>query len=54
MPDLPGGSYIVPDGPLQLRGKPTGRTRERAIRDMATAARLWQLSERLTGVTSPL
>ncbi|MFI9839063.1 oxidoreductase [Nonomuraea sp. NPDC051941] len=53
-PDLPGGSYIVPDGPLQLRGEPTGRTRERAIRDMATAARLWQLSERLTGVTYAL
>ncbi|MEV6037908.1 oxidoreductase [Nonomuraea sp. NPDC052116] len=53
-PDLPGGSYIVPDGPLQLRGEPTGRTRERAIRDTATAARLWQLSERLTGVTYAL
>ncbi|MER6006024.1 oxidoreductase [Nonomuraea angiospora] len=53
-PDLPGGSYIVPDGPLQLRGEPTGRTRERAVRDTATAARLWQLSERLTGVTYAL
>ncbi|MFI6740871.1 oxidoreductase [Nonomuraea sp. NPDC050451] len=54
VPDLPGGSYIVPDGPLQLRGVPTRRTRERAIRDTATAADLWQLSERLTGVTYAL
>jgi NAD(P)-dependent dehydrogenase (short-subunit alcohol dehydrogenase family) len=51
VPDLPGGSYVVPDGVLQLRGEPTRRTRERAIRDAATAARLWELSERLTGVT---
>ncbi|MEU1722653.1 oxidoreductase [Nonomuraea sp. NPDC005692] len=51
VPDLSGGSYIVPDGPLQLRGEPVRRTRERAIRDTDTAAHLWQLSERLTGVT---
>ncbi|UBU08672.1 oxidoreductase [Nonomuraea gerenzanensis] len=54
VPDLPGGSYIVPDGPLQLRGEPTRRTRERAIRDAATAADLWRLSERRTGVTYDL
>ncbi|MGW0548285.1 hypothetical protein [Streptomyces altiplanensis] len=54
VPDLPGGSYIVPDGPLQLRGEPTRRSQERAIRDTATAAHLWQLSERLTGVTYDL
>jgi NAD(P)-dependent dehydrogenase (short-subunit alcohol dehydrogenase family) len=51
VPDLPGGSYIVPDGPFQLRGEPARRTRERAIRDTVTAERLWQLSEQLTGVT---
>ncbi|MET8003572.1 oxidoreductase [Nonomuraea glycinis] len=50
-PELPGGSYIVPDGPLQLRGEPVRRTGERAIRDTDTARRLWRLSERLTGVT---
>jgi NAD(P)-dependent dehydrogenase (short-subunit alcohol dehydrogenase family) len=49
-PDLPGGSYIVPDGLLQFWGEPTRRTRERAIHDTDTAARLWELSERLTGV----
>ncbi|MFE6780197.1 oxidoreductase [Streptomyces sp. NPDC057702] len=50
VPDLPGGSYVVPDGPFQLRGQPVTRDRERAIRDARTAERLWVLSERLTGV----
>lgn len=53
VPGLPGGSYVVPDGPLQLRGEPVLRDRERAIRDTETARRLWTLSERLTGVTFP-
>ena len=51
-PDLPGGSYIVPDGPLQLRGEPVLRTRQRHPRHRH-ARRLWQLSETLTGVTYP-
>ncbi|WP_030389665.1 oxidoreductase [Streptomyces sp. NRRL S-241] len=50
VPDLPGGAYVVPDGPLQLRGEPVLRGRERAVRDIATARRLWELSETLTGV----
>ncbi|WP_229839948.1 oxidoreductase [Streptomyces roseolilacinus] len=50
VPDLPGGSYVVPDGPLQLRGEPVLRDRERALRDSSTAHGLWVLSERLTGV----
>ncbi|MET9292071.1 oxidoreductase [Streptomyces sp. NPDC003077] len=54
VPDLPGGSYVVPDGPFQLRGEPVPRTRERALRDPVTARRLWELSERLTGVRYPL
>ncbi|MFE5584819.1 oxidoreductase [Kitasatospora sp. NPDC056531] len=49
-PELPGGSYVVPGGPLQQRGAPVAR-REPAMRDRATAGRLWELSERLTGVT---
>ncbi|MGW7054469.1 oxidoreductase [Streptomyces sp. NPDC054887] len=48
--DLPGGAYVVPDGPLQLHGEPVLRNRERAMRDTTTARRLWELSERLTGV----
>lgn len=54
VPDLPGGSYVVPDGPFQLRGEPVLRTRERAIQDPTTARRLWDLSERLTGVLYPM
>ncbi|MGK5671643.1 oxidoreductase [Micromonospora sp. URMC 106] len=54
VPDLPGGSYIVPDGLFQLRGEPVPRDRERALRDAATAHRLWRLSEELTGVRYPL
>ncbi|KOU15335.1 short-chain dehydrogenase [Streptomyces sp. WM6372] len=50
VPDLPGGAYVVPDGPLQLRGEPVLRNRERAIRDADTARLLWELSEKLTGV----
>jgi NAD(P)-dependent dehydrogenase (short-subunit alcohol dehydrogenase family) len=50
VPDLAGGSYVVPDGLLQLCGEPVLRDRERAVRDTATAHRLWQLSEQLTGV----
>ncbi|MBH5337615.1 SDR family NAD(P)-dependent oxidoreductase [Streptomyces pactum] len=54
VPHLPGGSYVVPDGPFQLRGEPVLRSRERALRDARTAHRLWVLSEELTGVRYPL
>ncbi|GAA2986093.1 oxidoreductase [Streptomyces drozdowiczii] len=50
LPGLPGGSYVVPDGPFQLRGEPVPRDRERAIRDEPIARELWALSERLTRV----
>ncbi|MEU4549282.1 oxidoreductase [Nonomuraea dietziae] len=48
--DLPGGSYVAPGGLLELRGSPTIRQGHRAITDTVTARRLWELSERLTGV----
>ncbi|MBB5939790.1 oxidoreductase [Streptomyces zagrosensis] len=54
VPGLPGGSYVVPNGPFQLRGEPTLRGREQAIQDSATAQRLWVLSEQLTGVRFPM
>jgi len=49
-PDLPSGSYIGPDGPLEMRGRPrlVGAT-DRAW-DEQTARRLWETSEELTGV----
>ena len=49
-PDLPGGSYVGPDGVGELRGHPHICTPSRAARDEAVAARLWAVSEELTGV----
>ncbi|MFF8958388.1 oxidoreductase [Streptomyces sp. NPDC014894] len=49
-PDLPGGSYIAPRGPLQIYGAPAPRHGRRTVRDRGTAAALWELSERLTEV----
>ncbi len=49
--DIPGGSYIGPDGRGELRGNPTLVTPSGAARDAETARALWELSERLTGVT---
>ena len=52
--DLPGNTYVGPDGPFQMRGWPkvVGRTRAAQDREMARA--LWELSERLTGASFPL
>ena len=49
--DIPGGSYVGPDGPREGRGHPTLVSPNAAARDMETAGKLWELSERLTGVT---
>ncbi|MDE3083308.1 MAG: SDR family NAD(P)-dependent oxidoreductase [Acidobacteriota bacterium] len=52
--DIPGGAYVGPDGFQRLRGYPAlGAPSARAL-DEATASRLWDLSEELTGVTFPL
>jgi NAD(P)-dependent dehydrogenase (short-subunit alcohol dehydrogenase family) len=52
--DLPGASYVGPDGFGEVRGQPTlvGRSTQAADPDLAR--RLWTLSEELTGVTFPL
>jgi hypothetical protein len=47
--DVPGGSYIGPNGLGHLRGYPEIHQPSRAARDPATAHRLWELSTRLTG-----
>ena len=49
--ELPGGAYIGPGGPGELRGSPAPASRSGAARDDLTARELWALSERLTGVT---
>lgn len=48
--DVHGGDYIGPDGWRQMRGHPRKVGCRREARDAALAARLWQVSERLTGV----
>jgi NAD(P)-dependent dehydrogenase (short-subunit alcohol dehydrogenase family) len=52
--DLPGASYVGPDGLRGLRGDPTLLGRTAAASDVEMAKGLWTLSEELTGVTFPL
>lgn len=51
--DLPGGSFVGPDGLGEQRGHPTLVGRSAAASDVDMAARLWAASEQLTGVTYP-
>jgi NAD(P)-dependent dehydrogenase (short-subunit alcohol dehydrogenase family) len=52
--DIPGGSYVGPDGIAEQRGHPTLVGRSGAASDAASARRLWERSEELTGVRFPL
>lgn len=52
--DLPGASYVGPDGIGEQRGYPTLVGRSAEASDVEMAKRLWALSEELTGVTFPL
>ena len=52
--DLPGGSYVGPDGPMEGRGHPSLVGRSAAASDPESARALWELSERLTGTAFPL
>jgi NAD(P)-dependent dehydrogenase (short-subunit alcohol dehydrogenase family) len=52
-PNLPGASYTGPGGYQELRGHPKAAGRSVAAADTESAARLWELSERLTGVSFP-
>ncbi|MFJ4831381.1 oxidoreductase [Streptomyces sp. NPDC088747] len=51
--DLPGASYVGPDGFGEMRGGPALVGRSAAASDAESAVRLWAASERLTGVTFP-
>ncbi|MFI7637390.1 hypothetical protein [Nonomuraea sp. NPDC049400] len=51
--DLPGASYVGPDGFGEWRGSPTLVGRSAAASDPDTARRLWTVSEELTGVAFP-
>ncbi|MFE0150393.1 oxidoreductase [Nonomuraea sp. NPDC059007] len=47
---LAGGTYVGPDGRFGSRGYPTPIDSSPASKDRAVAARLWSVSEALTGV----
>jgi NAD(P)-dependent dehydrogenase (short-subunit alcohol dehydrogenase family) len=51
MPDVRGGEYFGPDGFLQQRGYPKRVGRSSQADDRESARQLWDVSERLTGVT---
>jgi NAD(P)-dependent dehydrogenase (short-subunit alcohol dehydrogenase family) len=49
--DIPGGSFVGPDGLGEQRGHPHLVGCSERARDEDDAARLWEISEQLTGVT---
>jgi NAD(P)-dependent dehydrogenase (short-subunit alcohol dehydrogenase family) len=50
VPGLPGGAYAGPDGLAEWRGHPQLTAPNGRARDAEDAARLWHVSEELTGV----
>lgn len=52
--DVPGDSYVGPRRLMGLRGAPKLGWRTAKARDVDAARRLWEVSEKLTGVTFPL
>ncbi|WP_078310144.1 MULTISPECIES: oxidoreductase [unclassified Mycobacterium] len=52
--DLPGDTYIGPDGPFEAKGYPKPVGRSRRAQDAESAKGLWDLSEQLTGVSFAL
>jgi hypothetical protein len=53
MPDVKGGEYYGPGGLMDMRGPPERQRSSERSYDRETAARLWEVSERLTGVSYP-
>jgi hypothetical protein len=50
MPDVTSGQYYGPSGPFEMRGSPQLVGMSTAARDDEAAARVWALSDELTGV----
>ncbi len=50
VPDIPGGSFVGPDGFMEQRGHPHLVTAAKKAYDEDAWRRLWEASERLTGV----
>jgi hypothetical protein len=53
-PDVRGGDYYGPPGRAQFTGYPERVRSTAGSHDAAAQRRLWQESERLTGVTYPV
>jgi NAD(P)-dependent dehydrogenase (short-subunit alcohol dehydrogenase family) len=53
-PSVEPGGYYGPDGLLETKGNPTAAKIVAAAKDQAVAARLWEESERLTGINFPI
>ncbi|MET3806737.1 NAD(P)-dependent dehydrogenase (short-subunit alcohol dehydrogenase family) [Nakamurella sp. UYEF19] len=53
-PDALGGQFFGPDGRGEMKGYPTVVQPIPSATDLQTARRLWEVSERLTGVTYDL
>jgi NAD(P)-dependent dehydrogenase (short-subunit alcohol dehydrogenase family) len=51
VPDLPGGSFVGPDGFMEQRGHPHVVTAAGRAYDEEAWQRLWEISEELTGVS---
>jgi hypothetical protein len=51
--DLPGDSYVGPDGLLGMRGHPKLVGRTAAAKDAEAARKLWERSEQLSCFTFP-
>ena len=51
MPNVKGGEYYGPNGPFEVRGSPKKVGCAGAARDTSAAKRLWDVSEKETGVT---
>jgi hypothetical protein len=49
-PAAPGGAYYCPDGRMEFKGHPVRRESSAESHDRELQGRLWQESERLTGV----
>jgi NAD(P)-dependent dehydrogenase (short-subunit alcohol dehydrogenase family) len=52
--DVPGNTFVGPTKLNQMRGAPGSVPRSAEAQDAAAARRLWDLSERMTGVSWPL
>jgi NAD(P)-dependent dehydrogenase (short-subunit alcohol dehydrogenase family) len=54
MPEVKSGQYWGPDGFMEIRGQPRLAKVEPQAKDLESARRLWEVSEKLTGVSYSL